>query len=50
MLRGTRQGSLESGVLFLVGVWQGLKNLAQRWKQEERGFRGQRISLTFDLC
>ena len=39
MLRGTRQGSPESGVLFLIGVWQGMKNLVQRWKDEQLGFR-----------
>ena len=39
MLRGARQGSPESGVLFLIGVWQGMKNLVDRWRKEERGFR-----------
>ena len=39
MLWGTRQGSPESGVLFLVGVWQGMKNLVRRWREEEKGFR-----------
>ena len=39
MLRGTRQGSPESGVLFLIGVWQGMKHLVQRWKDEQLGFR-----------
>ena len=39
MLRGTRQGSPESGVLFLIGVWQGMKKLVQRWREEQRGFR-----------
>ena len=46
----TRQGSPESGVLFLVGVWAATDHLLEIWKARECGVRvqgGHLVNLSF---